>query len=301
MRSAHSLGLFVHMLFAGCAGVLLSACGGAEASGGGDSTMKEDAPPAFTIQFAPMVGDKPFSCASTYEGVGITPTTATPMDFRMYVHGFKLIRKGGEKVTLKLRDDDKWQYQGVALLDFEDNTNECKTGSADTNLVVQGDAPAHDDYEGVEFVLGVPTELNHIDAATAVSPLNLPGMWWDWAGGYRWTRIELQTEQNPVYYFHLGAMGCTGTPATGIKCDHNNESSIVIEHFDVKKSKVTVDLAALFKENDLTQQPDMVTDTLAGCMSFAPDAECPSMFKNIGLSFDSEDHTPASQTVFRAQ
>lgn len=295
MRFVHSKVPFLQLLLAGAAAACLSACGGADAS------SDEPSKPAFTIQFAPMVGDQPFSCASTYENVGMTPTKVTPMDFRMYIHGLKLVRKGGEKVPLELREDEKWQHEGVALLDFEDNTHECKTGSPETRLIVEGDAPAHDDYDGLEFTLGVPTELNHIDAATAVAPMNIPGMWWDWLGGYRWTRIEVTSDQNPVYYFHLGAMGCTGTPVTGIHCDHNNESGISVQNFDVKKSKVIVDIAALFKDNDLNRQPDMVTDTLAGCMSFAPDDECPAMFKNIGLAFDSEDHTPTSQTVFRAQ
>ena len=34
------------------------------------------------------------------------------------------------------------------------------------------------EYTGLQFRVGVPPELNHLDAAVAPAPLNDPGLWW---------------------------------------------------------------------------------------------------------------------------
>ncbi len=47
--------------------------------------------------------------------------------------------------------------------------------------------------KGLEFKIGVPETLNHIDPLTAVSPLNYTDMHWHWASGYKFFRAGLVT------------------------------------------------------------------------------------------------------------
>src|SRR5689334_12208816 len=74
----------------------------------------------YSIGFKALVAGAPFSCQSSYPSIGTSKTTIQPLDFRLYVHGVQLIRANGEPQPLTLKDDGKWQGQGVALLDFED-------------------------------------------------------------------------------------------------------------------------------------------------------------------------------------
>ncbi|MEM7592163.1 MAG: MbnP family protein, partial [Cyanobacteria bacterium P01_A01_bin.83] len=90
--------------------------------------------------------------------------------------------------------DGKWQHQNVALLDFEDGTDSCDNGTPEIRTQVVGTIP-EGDYESLQFTLGVPPQLNHDDAAIAPSPLNLTSMWWNWQGGYKFLRLDLETEQ----------------------------------------------------------------------------------------------------------
>lgn len=279
------------LVFLLAAPLLALATGCGDASGGGDDKA------TIELQFAGMVGAEPFDCGSTYKGIGTTPTTtAVPKDFRLYVSRLELLRSNGDRVELALDQDGKWQHEDVAFLDFEDDTGLCKTGSPETRRVVSGTAPNHDDYVGVSFKLGVPDDKNHLDAATAPPPLNMPSMWWDWAGGYRWAKVEFKSDMNDPYYFHMGQTDCTGTPVTGITCDHPNQGTIEIDGLDLAKDTIAVDVAALWEQNDLDIQIDYMTDFIAGCMAFTPDDECIPMFERIGLTW--LDEKPSDKQNF---
>ena len=117
-----------------------------------------DGTTAYSVTFAPIVNGMPFQCGATYTNIGVTQTTIQPQDFRMYVHGVTLIRANGEQHPLVLTQDKKWQFQDIALLDFEDGTGLCNTASPETNFSVVGRAPQHNDYTGVQFTLGVPAD-----------------------------------------------------------------------------------------------------------------------------------------------
>ena len=146
------------------------------------------------INFEGWVGDKEFVCGESYEGVGVSESTITPSDFRFYVSDIALIDGDGNAVPLELEQDGKWQYQNTALLDFEDGTKTCDNGTTEVNTTVVGTIP-QGDYQSLQFTMGVPEDLNHEDAAIAPSPLNLTSMWWNWQGGYKFLRVELETEQ----------------------------------------------------------------------------------------------------------
>jgi hypothetical protein len=46
-------------------------------------------------------------------------------------------------------------------------------------------------YTGLAFKLGLPFDLDHGDATIAASPLNFTAMFWVWASGYRFLKIDL--------------------------------------------------------------------------------------------------------------
>jgi uncharacterized repeat protein (TIGR04052 family) len=144
------------------------------------------------INFAAYVGEVEFACGESYKEVGTTKSTITPKDFRFYVSNLALIDEAGNAMPLKLSQDGKWQYQNTALLDFEDGTKSCDNGTAEINTKVVGTIPTGD-YQSLQFTLGVPQKLNHNDAAIAPSPLNLTSMWWNWQGGYKFLRVDLET------------------------------------------------------------------------------------------------------------
>jgi len=146
------------------------------------------------LNFAAYVGEEEFVCGESYEGVGTEKSTITPKDFRFYVSNLALINDDGDAIPLELSQDGKWQYQNTALLDFEDGSSSCDNGTAEINTTVAGTIPAGD-YQSLQFTLGVPPNLNHDDAAIAPSPLNLTSMWWNWQGGYKFLRVDLETEE----------------------------------------------------------------------------------------------------------
>lgn len=165
--------------------IVCSACGHAVAQ----SDTKEVA-----IDFEAWVGDREFVCGESYEEVGTSESTITPTDFRFYVSDVALIDEDGNAVPLELEQDGRWQYQNTALLDFEDGTSACDNGTTEMNTTVVGTVP-EGNYQSLQFTMGVPEDLNHEDAAIAPSPLNLTSMWWNWQGGYKFLRLELETEE----------------------------------------------------------------------------------------------------------
>lgn len=253
-----------------------------------------------TLRFAPVVGDQPFACGRDFDGVGSGAATVTPLDFRMYVHEVALLRATGERVPVAIRDDGQWQHEGLVLLDFEDGSAACMTGSPATNLEVRGSAPDHGDYVGVEFIVGVPEEQNHLDGATAPAPLNAQGLWWTWQGGYKYLRLDVRPATQPEFFYHLGATSCSGSVQDGFGCAFPNRAAVRLEGFDPDGDEIVVDAARILGGVDVERVPDGVSDTLPGCMAFPGDPECPAMMAPFGLHFES-DLPQGAQTVFSAR
>lgn len=254
------------------------------------------------LRFTPVVGDQPFACGKDFDGIGSGASTVTPLDFRMYVHEVALLRSSGERVPVAIRDDGQWQSEGLVLLDFEDGSGACMTGSPATNFEVRGTVPDHGDYVGVEFIVGVPHEQNHLDGAIAPAPLNAQGMWWTWQGGYKYVRLDVRPATQPEFFYHLGATSCDGSVQDGFKCAYANLPTVRIDDFDPERDAIVVDAAKILAGVDVEHVPDGISDTLPGCMAFSGDPECPAMMAPLGLRF--EDNAPAGvQTVFsvRAQ
>ncbi len=252
------------------------------------------------IRFAPLVSGQPFACGQQYTGIGTGAGTVTPLDFRVYVHDVALVRASGERVPLVVPDDGRWQRDGLVLLDFEDGSGACMTGSPAMNLEVRGSVPAHDDYTGVEFIVGVPRAMNHLDGATAPAPLNAQGLWWSWAGGYKYIRLDMRPAAQTEFYYHLGATSCDGSVTGGYDCKFANLAPIRIDGFDDATDEITIDAATILADVDVDRVPDGKTDRLPGCMAFPGDPECPAMMAPLGLVYES-DQPGAPQTLFRTR
>jgi len=260
----------------------------------------ENGPRAVSLKFAAKVGAEPFSCASTFSGLGTTKTTANPLDFRMYARDVRLVRADGSETKVALEQDGTWQRDDIAFLDFEDGSGTCETGSPEMNTEIVGTVPAGE-YVGVAFSLGLPPEMNHLDAATAPAPLNIPGMWWSWKGGYKFVRLDLRTAKNPSYFFHLGSTSCDGTVADGFSCAASNQAEIRLDGFDPDAKTIVFDIASFYASADLDLQIDPMKDNVSGCMSFEGDPECPSVFQALGMPFPGQGAGELKQTAFRVE
>lgn len=270
-----------------------------------------------TIRFAGKVGDQPFACGSRYPGIGTTGSTITPSDFRFYVSDVALVKADGAEVPLNLKQDGRWQYKNVALIDFEDRSGPCTSGTAETNATVTGTAP-DGTYTGIAFTLGVPFDLNHADASLAPSPLNLSGMFWSWLGGYKFLRADMDTSGGAQgsgpggrgFVVHLGSTACTPRQETagsmpaahgqnahgqgGMKpaesCANPNRPRVVLTGMDPLKVSIVADLGRLLSASNVdVNQPD----SALGCMSAPNDADCPAILGALGLG--------GPQRFFRAE
>ncbi len=244
------------------------------------------------INFAAMVGEEPFACGNSYEGIGLSAATMTPSDFRFYVHNVRLITADGREVPVLLDQDGIWQFEDLALLDFEDKQAPCNNGTTQTNSAVRGMVPPGA-YNGVRFTLGVPFHLNHQDVAVAESPLVLTSMFWNWQGGYKFIRIDDATDLVRV---HLGSTGCvTDAPNSVVSCGRPNRGEIYLPEFDPETDTIVADLAALLADNDITVNQQ---DTPPGCMAGPTDSDCGPMLQNLGVNFENGLPDPSRQTFF---
>ncbi|WP_437980536.1 MbnP family copper-binding protein [Sorangium sp. So ce117] len=262
--------------------------GGGGGSGGAEAI-------AVALQFEGRVRDEVFSCSETY-AVGSASTDVGLNDFRLYIHDVRLRRADGEEVPLSLEQDELWQYQDVVLLDFEDRSGTCANGTEETNGVVRGTVPAGD-YDGLSFKLGVPFDLNHGDASSAPSPLNLTGLFWSWNDGYKFLRLDsVSTADDTPFLVHIGSTGCMPGADGGVAaCDRPNVAEIVFEGIDPLTTKVLVDYAALVADSDLSAS----ADDIPGCMSDPSDSECLPLFTHLGIDSADGSPRPDQQSFFR--
>ncbi|MEM7448665.1 MAG: MbnP family copper-binding protein [Myxococcota bacterium] len=282
----------------GLAGYGLVACGDDSSSDDYSDAAIPDAMDSSTaevsVQFQALVGGEPFACGSSYDGIGTSSSTVQPNDFRLYIHDVRLLDSEGNEVPLTLTQDDAFQYQDLVLLDFEDGTATCSGGNSAVNPQAVGTVPAGE-YSGIRFVLGVPFELNHANAATAPSPLNVTSLFWNWQGGYKFARFDGPAGDLPEWRFHLGSTGCdgdtTGTVPT-TTCTNGNRAEVELTNFDPTSTPISADLGALLEGVDLTED----TNGPPGCMSGPKDLECENYFSNLGLSFNGS--TPGPQSFF---
>jgi uncharacterized repeat protein (TIGR04052 family) len=251
------------------------------------------------IQFAGNVGAVPFDCAETYM-LGTPPTEIELTDYRLYVHDVRLVDGAGEETPLALTPSAFVHADGVALLDFEDKTGACGNGTVERNTELVGAMVPDVGYTGIRFKVGVPAMLNHADAAVADSPLNLTAMFWSWAEGYKFARIDARgVGMMPTPFFlHIGATGCMGDPTMmeAVTCTNPNIAEVSLDGFDFKTQKVVVDYAAVVADIDFANPGGGAP----GCMSGVDDVDCEPIFAGFGLVLDTGLPTDG-QTLFRVE
>jgi uncharacterized repeat protein (TIGR04052 family) len=250
-----------------------------------------------TLNFRGVIGDKAFACGTVFTGLGTGSSQFIPADFRFYVSNVRLVTVEGDEVPVDLDQDGVWQYQNVAMLDFETGPdNGCGEGNAPTNTTVHGTAPAGV-YRGVKFDLGLPFALDHADASVAPSPLNLSAMFWTWNDGYKFLRIDTVDDK---FRFHLGSMGCNGSSATSVptSCSHPNLPTITLMDFDAVDDVIVADIASLLSDSNIdVNQPN----SAPGCQSDPDDQDCVPLFNNLGLSFPDGLPNSSPQKFFRVE
>lgn len=260
---------------------LLAACGGSDNSSSGASTTDSKTSQEVAIQFAARVGNEEIRCeAMNNSVVGTANSQPTFSDVRMYISEVALINEQGEAVSVELTQDGKWQYQNVALLDFETGSGSCANGNEDTNHMIRGKVP-QGKYTSLRFTLGVPAELNHygIDGDDAVSPLDVTGMNWSWQKGHKHLRMDVAG-----WNIHLGTTGCEVTDANAEVVDcagsRPNRPQYQLDNFNLATNKVVFDYQKLVANSDISKNTDA---TPLGCMSASSDPDCQGVFDNLGL------------------
>lgn len=267
------------------------------------------------IAFEGRVAGEPFACGRSYGGLGTDNATATPQDFRFYVHDVRLVTEEGEEHAVTLEDDGVFQGGGVALVDFEDGSGSCANGTAERHTTLKGVVaarPRHGGgghaFVGLRFKVGVPQEVNHADLTQAPAPLNDTTMSWTWNSGHiffsAWGVVEADTPY--TVGLHVGSIGCEGDAMAGeiVSCTNSNRPEIVLDGFDTAAGKVVVDWGAVFGRLALSTPSTECTEhegeKSCACHSFGPEALCSSMFGPLGLYWTSGTSTD-NQAIFRVQ
>lgn len=282
----------------------LYACGSDTES---SSTQTDASDGAVTTQnvelaFEARVGTEPFSCTRSYANVGTMGTTVEPLTFAFYVHDVQVKTVEGTTVPLTLTQDNKWQYQTTALLDFEDKTGSCANGTVDVNTRVVGNfQSASNRLSAISFKVGVPVALNHSDSATQPSPLNLSSMYWDWQGGYKFMRLDFRAPSEAgaavTTLLHLGSTGCTGSTGA-YTCTNPNVPTVTLNGaFDPQTNKIVLDYKNLVQGIDVNAN----AGGAPGCMSGVIDPECTPIFQRLGLDIATGNASTNDQSAFSIQ
>jgi uncharacterized repeat protein (TIGR04052 family) len=239
-----------------------------------------------SIRFRAVVGNSELACGRKYDGVGTTKSTITPRDFRFYVHNLRLIDPSGREVPVDLVQDDQWQLDDTALLDFEDGAGSCRNGTPGTHREVAGTVSAPAPFRGLKFTLGVPYGKNHTDLLAMPAPLNLTAMAWTWNAGRTFARLDFSSTGTPRgFAIHLGSTGCTpNTTANTVptKCAQPNRFEITLPDFDPATDTVLADLAALLAETDVDRTAG---GSMPGCISDPATPECGPILRRFATAF----------------
>jgi uncharacterized repeat protein (TIGR04052 family) len=279
--------------------VLLSACGGGGDSGSSNG-WSVDSSGAFKLQFAAYAGSTPIQCGTAVAGLGSKSSGAQIQDLRFYISNVKLLKADGSSVALTLSATDNNNYQGtdsVSLITLSQTGVGSCTAATALNKLIQGTVPAGQ-YVGVTMTLGVPFSLNHLNSTDPATPAVLrsdvnPGMSWNWRGGRKFTKVELQSTDTgtPVTLLHLGSTGCVGDPANGVaisSCTAPNRVPLTFSSFNPNTQAIALDVKSLFASADFS--------VANSCMSSPTDAKCVGPFGVLALNFNS-DGTGTGQPI----
>ncbi|MCR9159581.1 MAG: MbnP family copper-binding protein [Nannocystaceae bacterium] len=297
-------------------------------SSGEGSSSTGEAVQDITLQFAARVGDAEANCTDSYPEVGSNAMgtesyTVTFRDLRFYISDIVLIDSDDNEVALDLDQDSPWQHEGVALLDFEDGSGACESGTAETNAQVVGTV-AEGDYTGIRFQIGVPFDLNHTDVNTAEPPLNDVAMNWNWLNGRKFVKIEVNTDNSlegagslevDQWNVHLGAI-CPGDdptmpPGSEDDCIRPGRPQVALSDFDPANDVLVADVGALL--DGVNIEEDLGAMPVIGCQSLPPAdnntiggvmvTDCDDLWANWGMDWSTGDCADdcSGQTFFSVE
>ena len=212
-------------------------------------------------------------------------------DARFYVHDINLIKTDGSKVAFSMNKDGVFQNSytangktyNVGLLDFADGTSNCATGvfaagtTSTTNTKITGSGVSGS-FSGIEFTVGVPEDLNHLDDTTLAAPLNSSGMYWSWKNGFKFMKIEF-LNGSIGNAWHIGSSGCNDNYV----CTYYNRSTVTVTKssgtFNPSTDTVALDIQALFNGTN-------TTSTRISCHSGpqSSDTNCGTIGTNMGVT-----------------
>jgi len=263
----------------------------AAADAGVDATASDGADTAggtvpVTLTIAGVVGDQPAVCGKDFSGLGSGDTTAQLADARVFVSGVEVQNAAGSWVAVQLDQGKVWQAGDVALLDYEDATGGCKdTGTPEINNQINGVVPAGS-YKAVRFAVGVPFASNHSNNALATAPLNTPGMFWTWQGGYKFVRVDWSLGAGKRWNLHVGSTGCVSADkvtAPTEPCGNPNLARVSLAVADATKASLQLDLGQLMAGVNMAKD---TASTAPGCMSGPTEpADCGGSWTALGMDF----------------
>lgn len=261
-----------------------------------------------TLNFNVVSGTQNVRCSSDFTVAkavnGSTTRTMNAVDLRFYISNLRMIGADGvSQFPVSFANDGVWQYNGAALLDFEDATGNC-TGTSATNMAISGTTVAGG-YSGVVFDLGLPESLNQLSNSTAPSPLNISKMYWSWLIGYKFSRLEFtDTVSTNLVRSHLGSLNCGGDISTNT-CANLFRSEIRVTSttgFNPTTNSIVLDFNELMDNFD-------ATGAALSCMplktpgatpqSIAEGVQCPKLLTQLGL--DSSGNATGTQSAFVIQ
>ncbi len=241
-----------------------------------------------SVSFNALVNGETAACGEEVT-VGVGNEIAELADARLFISNLQFRNEEtGEWVDVSLSDND-WQTGSVALLDFEDGTGACAdSGTAEMNGVVTGQI-IEGEYDSFRYDVGVPFEDNHIDSASAPAPLNSPGMFWAWQGGYKFVRVDfaVDTVVRSRWNVHVGSAGCASdapTTAPAEECALPNRATVRLDDMPLEGGRIELELSELVASADLGQNTE---DSPPGCMTAPADGvDCSPAFSALGMSID---------------
>lgn len=253
------------------------------------------------IRTAAMIGAEPAECGRVYSQWGKTFGLA---DARLYLSRIEMLRQESMAWEPLQLDENQWQSEGVALLDFENAQGACADfGTASVNTRLVGDLP-EGNYIGLRFSVGLPHRQNHIDPATARGPLGEPGMFWTWQAGYKFVKVDVKVDGAPGNApirnnLHLGSTGCTSIApmlAPELACSRPNLAQITLFPFDLRTQALELSLDELLLPA-LTQGHDRAPNCMGGP---SEPAHCETIVRSFGLDPETGlcHHECVGQTLF---
>ncbi len=168
---------------------------------------------------------------------------------QFYLADFQL---NGKTLLLQENADTPWQQANLALLGTDCQNN------GQWQLLFAEPLAAGD----LSFYLGVPTQLNHQNPLTASPPLNQADMFWNWQGGHKFFRLELQGDSQS-WAFHLGATGCQSASVLRPPIQPCAQPNLTLVQLQYRgESTLSLDLAPLLADFSPAAAQNCMSDPL---------------------------------------